>query len=101
MDLIAFVVLLKDGTLSVGECFRSQVFDFARDHDAGICGVFNTRQAADIFVGKHTTRLWTNADTAFSDSVSRHPLSNLDAEKELHIARRQSVIVRPFLKARE
>jgi hypothetical protein len=37
-----FVVFLKEESLWVEECNPPEVFDLAREHDAGICGFFVT-----------------------------------------------------------
>ena len=64
-----------------GRMFSLQVFDFARDHDAGICGVFNTRQAADTFV-ENTPRACGPVPIRHSPTLdSKCPVSSLDAEK--------------------
>jgi hypothetical protein len=56
-----FVVFLKEGSLWVEECGPVDVFQLAKQHDAGICGVFDERCKAQEFVFRLRTeqqRLW-------------------------------------------
>ncbi len=64
---MAFVVLLKDGRLSVVECTGVEVFDAANQLAAGICGVFEDSVGALQLVSRlegEQRRLW--------DAPSRH-----------------------------
>jgi hypothetical protein len=47
------VVLLKHGNLEAVECESDEVFLLARVRGAGICGVFEDRQTAEIYINKH------------------------------------------------
>jgi hypothetical protein len=47
---IVYLVLARRGILQIVECPRSQVFEIARARDAGICGVFENRLEAEVFI---------------------------------------------------
>jgi hypothetical protein len=50
---MSFLVLLKDGLLVIIECGSREIFDIARELDAGICGVFEDRAPAEEFVARN------------------------------------------------
>ena len=47
---VVFVVFLKNGLLFIVECRLEETFALANVHDAGICGTFPTKRAAEEFV---------------------------------------------------
>jgi len=52
LTLMSFLVLLKDGLLEIVECSSREIFEIAREQDAGICGVFEDRKPAEEFVAR-------------------------------------------------
>jgi hypothetical protein len=54
---MCFVVLLRDCTLTIVECNRGDIFDVARERDAGICGVFEDRAPAEALVASEQMRV--------------------------------------------
>jgi len=60
---MSFLVLLKDGLFAIVECSSREIFDIARERDAGICGVFEERGPAEEFVARERARLSTSGMT--------------------------------------
>jgi hypothetical protein len=59
-----FVVFLKEGSLWVEECGPVDVFQLAKQHDAGICGVFEESWKAQELMDRLRTeqqRLWQSS----------------------------------------
>jgi hypothetical protein len=56
---MSFLVLLKDGLFAIVECSSREIFDVARERDAGICGVFEERELADALVAREQGRIAT------------------------------------------
>lgn len=54
LQVIRVVVLLKHGIMEAVECPRDDIFLLARLRTAGICGVFEDREAASAFIKKHS-----------------------------------------------
>jgi len=54
---MSFLVLLKDGQFAIIECRSGEVFDVAREYDAGICGVFEERELAEALVARERRRI--------------------------------------------
>lgn len=51
--LLRVVVLLKHGVLEAVDCESDEVFLLAKVKNAGICGVFDDRSAAQAYIDKH------------------------------------------------
>jgi hypothetical protein len=54
---MSFLVLLKDGHFAIVECSSGEIFDLARERDAGICGVFDDREPAEALVAREERRM--------------------------------------------
>jgi hypothetical protein len=54
---MSFLVLLKDGFFAIVECSSREIFEVARERDAGICGVFDDREPAEALVARERLRL--------------------------------------------
>lgn len=56
MQESCYAVLLRRGSLDLIACFRGELFATARILQAGICGVFDEREQAEVFVEEHQFR---------------------------------------------
>jgi hypothetical protein len=54
---MSFLVLLKDGIFAIVECSSREIFEVARERDAGICGVFEERELAVALVAREQARI--------------------------------------------
>jgi len=54
---MSYLVLLKEGQFAIVECRSAEIFDVAREYDAGICGVFEERELAEALVAREQRRL--------------------------------------------
>ncbi len=53
MPLVRALVLLKHNLFHIVECRIEDIFLVARMRDAGICGAFENRAAAEAFIKTH------------------------------------------------
>jgi len=54
---MSFLVLLKDGQFLIVECGWREIFDVAKERDAGICGVFEELALAEAMVVREQDRV--------------------------------------------
>jgi len=55
--MMSYLVLLKDGQFLIVQCGSREIFDVARERDAGICGVFEEREKAEALVTREQNRV--------------------------------------------
>ena len=47
-----FLVLVKDSRFYIVECPYEDIYRLAKEHDAGICGMYSSRDEAEDFIAK-------------------------------------------------
>lgn len=54
---MSYLVLLKNGHFTIVECRAREIFELARELDAGICGVFEDRAPAEALIARESQSL--------------------------------------------